>query len=393
VAPSRFSPPDLDLGIGPRAWIAEHGSPLLVLDCQKIRLQYRSLAASLPGVDLHYAMKALSHPAALATLADEGSSFDTSSTGELGLVAALGVPPNRLINTHPIKSSVDILESLRYGCTTFVVDNALEMEKFVPHRDRVSIVLRLGFRSLDAVVNLSKKFGCALDEAFALLELGRSLGLTVCGLSFHVGSQCGSPQGHVHAIRECLALIERVRRTHLAEIRLLDIGGGFPASYATEAPSIETFCAPIRVALADVPKDVRIVAEPGRYIAAPAIEGIATVIGKARRGDAFWYYLDDGVYGSFNGRVYDPDVHYPLRAICENPGKHHPSVLAGPTCDSIDIIAEDAWLPELEIGDLIVGNAMGAYTAGSATEFNSIPKTKILVLNGPPFTAAYGHQR
>ena len=119
---------------------------------------------------------------------------------------------------------------------------------------------------------------------------------------------------------------------------------------------------------------------------AAAIDAIATVIGKARRGDSFWYYLDDGVYGSFNGRVYDPTVRYPLQAVSQSAGAHHASVLAGPTCDSIDIIEENLWLPELQIGDLLVGSLMGAYTMGSASEFNSIPKTKILVVNGPETT-------
>jgi ornithine decarboxylase len=297
-----------------------------------------------------------------------------------------------VIHTHPIKRDRDIVDSLEYGCRTFVVDNAADMAKFVPYRDSVSLLLRLGFRSSDAFVDLSKKFGCAADSAFALLELGHGLGLTVCGLSFHVGSQCGSPRAHVAAINDCRELMEKAQSANLARIRILDIGGGFPASYVNVAPAIESFCAPILEALRDVPKDVRITAEPGRYIAAPAIEGIATVVGKAWRGDSFWYYLDDGVYGSFNGRVYDPAVGYPLRAVSESTGQRYPSVLAGPTCDSIDIVEENLWLPELRIGDLIVGSSMGAYTAGSASEFNSIPKTKILVLNGPPKPVARGSE-
>lgn len=217
-----------------------------------------------------------------------------------------------------------------------------------------------------------------------LLELGRSLGLRTSGLSFHVGSQCASPRAYVDAVSDCRGLIEQARQANLVPIGLLDIGGGFPVTYTTEAPGIEAFCAPIRAALDTLPKYVRVAAEPGRYLAAPAMEAIATVVGKAWRGGSFWYYLDDGVYGSFNGRVYDPAVRYPLRAISEGSGLRYSSVLAGPTCDSIDIIAEDVLLPELQLGDLIVGSSMGAYTAGSATEFNSIPKTKILVLNGPP---------
>ncbi len=368
-----------------RELVSQHGSPLMVLDCERVRVQYRRLAAALPGVDLHFAIKALPHSAVIATLNAEDSYFDFSSRGELGLLASLGVRADRTINTHPIKQERDIRDSLQYGCESFVVDNAAEMAKFAPYRDQVSLLLRIGFRSADAEVDLAKKFGCAVDDVYPLLDLGKRLGLRIAGLSFHVGSQCGSPRAYVEAIDHCRLLIERAALARLADIRVLDIGGGFPVAYATESPppSIESFCAPIQEALAGIPPRIRVTAEPGRFLVAPAIEAIATVIGKARRGNSFWYYLDDGVYGSFNGRVYDPTVRYPLQSVSQSSGAHYASVLAGPTCDSIDIIEENLSLPELQIGDLLVGSLMGAYTIGSASEFNSIPKTKILVVNGP----------
>jgi ornithine decarboxylase len=366
-----------------RAWVETHGSPLLVLDCDQVRTSYRRLAAALPGVDLHYAMKALPHPAVIATLADDGSFFDVSAPGEIDLLRAMGIDAGRLVHTHPIKRDAEIRHAVEAGCRTFVVDNPDEMAKFVAHGNRVSLVLRIGFRGSDAIVDLAKKFGCAPDDAFRLLERGHRLGLSVSGLSFHVGSQSRSGVGHVGAIHACLGLIERAAAAGLPEIRLLDIGGGFPAPYVSKTPAIENFCASIRAALNEVPKSVRIIAEPGRYLAATAMEAIVTVVGKARRGGMFWYYLDDGVYGSFSGKLYD-GARYPFRVVSERGGRLHPSVLAGPTCDSIDIIAEDLALPELGIGDLIVAGTMGAYTAASASEFNSIPKTKIIVLHAPP---------
>jgi ornithine decarboxylase len=366
--------------------VGEHGSPLLVLDCDRVRAQYRRLAASLPGVELYFAIKALPHPAVIATLEEEGSFFDFCSLGELGLLRTLGISAERAINTHPIKREHDIRESMNYGCHTFVVDNAAELDKFVGRAGRVSVFLRIGFRSADAEVDLAKKYGCAVEDALTLLRAGSERGVAITGLTFHVGSQCGSPRAFVEAIHGCLELIGQAKRAGLPEIAVLDIGGGFPVAYATEAPpppGIEAFCAPICAALERVPSSIRVVAEPGRFLVAPAMSAIATVVGKAQRGDAFWYYLDDGVYGSFNGRVYDPTVRYPLRPISRSAGGHRTSVLAGPTCDSIDVIAEDVRLPELQIGDLLVGSLMGAYTMGSASEFNSIPKTKIVVVNGP----------
>ena len=135
---------------------------------------------------------------------------------------------------------------------------------------------------------------------------------------------------------------------------------------------------------------MRVVAEPGRFLVAPAGEGIATIVGKTWRGDVPWYYLDDGVYGSFSGVVYDA-ARYPVTVLSRAEGLPRPSVLAGPTCDSVDVIAEGVLLPELEIGDIVAGAVMGAYTAASASEFNSIPRPKLLTLNAPfPFESVEG---
>ncbi|MEM8984463.1 MAG: type III PLP-dependent enzyme, partial [Pseudomonadota bacterium] len=145
-----------------RALAAEHGTPLLVLDGGEIRARYRALAAALPNVALHYAIKALPHDAVVRALWHEGAGFDVASAGEIGVLRREGVDPRRCIHTHPIKKPADIKAALRFGCTTFVVDNLTEIDKFVPFRHRVALLLRLSFRSPDAVVDLSRKFGCSL---------------------------------------------------------------------------------------------------------------------------------------------------------------------------------------------------------------------------------------
>jgi len=127
---------------------------------------------------------------------------------------------------------------------------------------------------------------------------------------------------------------------------------------------------------------VQVIAEPGRFIAGPAGTGVASVIGRAQREGRWWYYLDDGLYGSFSGQLYDHAL-YPLDALHARGGRH-PCVLAGPTCDSIDVIREDIPLPELAIGDLLVGRMMGAYTSATATDFNFIPRAKIVAVNRRP---------
>jgi ornithine decarboxylase len=184
-----------------RALVATHGSPLLVLDCAVLRGAYTELSAALPGVRLYYAVKSLPAPPVVSTLASLGAGFDLASAGEVSLVQSLGVSPRRTIHTHPIKTDREIRAALRYGCTTFVVDNAYELQKLVRYRRRVGLLLRVSFRSPSALVDLSRKFGCALDGAEELLALAHNLGLHVKGLSFHVGSQSTDSASHVQAAR------------------------------------------------------------------------------------------------------------------------------------------------------------------------------------------------
>ena len=362
-----------------RALIAQHGSPLFLLDCAVVRRQYRSLQAALPGVGLFYALKPLPHPAVVAELRDLGGCFDVATSGEIKLVKSEGVAPERCIHTHPIKTDAEIRAALRFGIRNFVVDNPDELRKFRKHRSRAEVLLRLSFRDPTAVVDLSRKFGCEPAAVMPMLELARNLGVKVRGLSFHVGSQVAEPKKYVEAIGVCAELIEQAGASGLANLDLLDIGGGFPIAYGGTMQPIREFCRPIRQALKRLPRGVRVIAEPGRFIAGPSGTSIATVVGRAQREGRWWYYLDDGLYGSYNGQLYD-HARYPID-VPGRRGPTHPSVLAGPTCDSIDVVREDIPLPELQIGDLVVGRMMGAYTACSATDFNFIPRAKIVALN------------
>jgi ornithine decarboxylase len=367
-----------------RGLAARFGSPLLVVDCEQVRRQYHALKAALPGVDLHYALKPLPHAAVVACLRDEGAFFDLATTGEVELVKAQGIPADRCIHTHPIKRDSDIRDALRYGVTTFVADNPDEIKKFVRYRKRAELLLRVSFRSPDAVVDLSRKFGCEPGAVLGLIELARRLGIRVRGLSFHVGSQATEPTKYIEAIRACRNIIGEALLAGLPSLDILDIGGGFPVAYTDAVTPIGEFCAPIRAELATLPSHVRIIAEPGRFIAAPAAIAVSSVMGKAKRDGRWWYYLDDGLYGSYSGQLFD-HAKYPVSALRE--GELFESVLAGPTCDSIDVIDDNIMLPELEVGDLVVGRMMGAYTWASATDFNFFKRAKVVVMNERPADA------
>jgi ornithine decarboxylase len=360
------------------ALVARHGTPLFVIDCAEVRAAYARLRAALPGVELYYALKPLPEPAVVTTLKDIGAGFDIASSGEIELVRSQGVAAARCIHTHPIKRDADIRDALRFGIRTFVADNADELGKFIRHRQRVEVLLRVAFRAPHAVVDLSRKFGCDPQQVPELVALAARLGVRISGLSFHVGSQVGSPATYVEAIRTCALLLSAPPPAGTAPLGVLDIGGGFPVGYLEPAPPIDAFAAPIRAALAQLPPHVRVLAEPGRYIAAPAAICISAVVGRAQRDGRWWYYLDDGVYGSFSGQLYDHAC-YPLESLKDGP--REPSVLAGPTCDSIDVVREHIELPLLEAGDLVVGRMMGAYTRACSTDFNFLRKARVIAVN------------
>lgn len=359
--------------------VKQHGSPLLVVSRTSLLEQFHTLQKYLPGVDLYYAIKAFPHPEIMRLLAEAGCHFDVASEGEIDLLKPLQVSGRRTIHTHPIKKDSDIRAALRGGSTTFVVDNIDELKKLIPYRSRTGLLLRVSFRSDSAIVDLSRKFGCAPDQVLPLVAQAQSLGVHIRGLSFHVGSQCANSNMHVSAIKQCAQLMAECNLQQNNPMNVLDIGGGFPVNYSGDDIDLDAFFNPLTRALSQLSADINIIAEPGRFLVAPAVTGIASISGKARRGDYQWYYLDDGIYGSYSGQLFD-HVTYPLQILNSNE-ERAASILAGPTCDSIDIIAEDIALPALAEGDLVIGHMMGAYTHATATRFNSLAGAKVIFVD------------
>ncbi|WP_154222809.1 type III PLP-dependent enzyme [Marinicella rhabdoformis] len=357
---------------------AQYGTPLFVVDEDKIAAQYQALSSALPGVKMRYAIKALPDAEVLRHLHDLGCGFDIATNGEIDLLKSCHIGADQTIHTHPIKKDGDIQYALGFGCRIFVVDNMAEIDKFVDYKSQVQLLIRVNFRNQDAVVDLSRKFGCVLTHVPDLVRHAQNLGIKIAGVSFHVGSQVPSPYAHVEAIEMCAELFQSMPSVDWS---ILDIGGGFPIEYNGPAMDIESFCQPINEALSLMPAHMSLLAEPGRFIAGPSAIHLMSVVGKAHRGGRTWYYLDDGVYGALSGQMFD-HARYPIKPLktfdITNPV--YPSVLAGPTCDSIDVIDEDKLLPELAVGDLLVASQVGAYTMASATVFNLYAKPKSLCL-------------
>ncbi|MEI7652915.1 MAG: type III PLP-dependent enzyme [bacterium] len=366
-----------------KSYAHQYGSPLLLLSLKKIREQYQTLQRLLPRVKHHYAMKPLPHPEVVKALMEVDGYFDLATNGEVDVVRAAGVDPKRCIHSHPIKRPSDVLYALEFGNDTFVFENEYELAKHAAVKDRTKWLMRLSFPNPEAQCDLSSKFGVLPPEAFALLKKAHELGYHIKGLSFHVGSQMKTPAKHIEAITFAKVLVDQARAAGIDTLRVLDLGGGWPVTYIEPTMPIEDFVAPIREALDDLFPDFEIFSEPGRFVAGPAVVAISSVMGKNIRNGQMMYYLDDGLYNSYSGILFDHG-HYLIYSMkeLENPAaprKH--STLAGPTCDSIDVMYRDILMPEMELGDLLVSPVMGAYAGAShATDFNFFMRPKMVVV-------------
>ena len=377
--------------VAARAAIALHGTPLLLLDPERVRRQHRHLRNALPFVGFHYAVKALAHDAVLDVLEDAGCGFDVATGEELAMLTRRGVAASRIIHTHPIKKPAEIAEALAAGVRTFVVDNDVEIEKFRGAPSDTRLLVRLAYRSPHAKSDLSSKFGVGPFEAAHLVERAHAAGITVAGFSYHVGSQLDDPARFATAAADTLELMGILERRLNVQFDTLDIGGGFPASYDSESAPVEDVAAVLRPVLEPHARRLDIIAEPGRVMVADAMTLVTSVVGIAERGDGRWYYLDDGLYGSYSN-VLTEDVHPLVFAERDLTGRrdaadHRWATLGGPTCDSSDVIAREVLLPDLAVGDLLVSPTMGAYTTVTATRFNGRPFTPVAVVGRGATTA------
>lgn len=355
----------------------DHGTPALVLDTTRLRDNIARLRRALPGVALYYAVKANPAEHVLAEIATQNCRFDVASQREWQAVENNGGKLSDCFYSHPIKRPDELAAATAAGFKRYVADNISEIDKLGYTAPGTELVLRLRVSNPDCVVDLSEKFGCDPDQAEELLQYAIAKGLTPIGLAFHVGSQTTNPQPFIESLQRCRRIFDTMAVTGQA-LSLLDIGGGFPVDDGSGLiMDIETFCAPIRDALHSFFPNVEIIAEPGRFLIADAMVAVTRVIGKSERHGMWWYYLEDGIYGIFSGKVFD---HQHLRFQALKKGAAQPSILAGPSCDSFDIIARDALLPDLDIGDILIAHNMGAYSAASASEFNGIPTTPIYTL-------------
>jgi len=366
----------------------EHGMPLFVIDHDELRANYRQFKKYLPRIQVYFAVKANSDPAIVRTLFKEGSSFDVASMPEFKIVYEniKSMPAkqrqdwiwDKIIYANPTKPTETLEELDRYKpLVTF--DNLEEIHKIKKHAPHAGLALRLKVPNTGAMVELSSKFGASPGEAVDLILEADKLGLTVEGISFHVGSQTTNFDNYVQALSLTANIFQEAKNRGYTKMNLVDIGGGFPAPYDATVKPFSELAKVINSEITRLfPKDIQILAEPGRFLVASAGYAVSKVIGKAVRDGKPCYYINDGVYHTYSGVIFD-HCHYPIKAFKK--GATQLSAVFGPTCDALDVVSMAENLPTLERDDFVYSNNIGAYSHASSTYFNGFPPATVVHVN------------
>jgi len=367
----------------------EHGTPLFVVDHDQLRRNYAQFKRYLPRIQAYYAVKANSDPAIVKTLFEAGASFDVASMPEFRIVYEyIKDMPDRqrqdwiwdkIIYANPIKAN-ETLQELNPYKPLVTYDNYEEINKIKKHAPLAGLALRLKVPNTGAMVELSSKFGAAPGEAVDLILAADKAGLVVEGLSFHVGSQTTNFENYVAALNLAANLFKEAKDRGYTKMNLLDIGGGFPAPYDDSVKPFRELANIINRELDRLfPKNIQILAEPGRFLVATAAVAVSKIIGKAVRDGKLCYYINDGVYHTFSGVIFD-HCHYHLKAFKRGPVQI--CSVFGPTCDALDVVSMAEQLPtNLELGDLLYSENIGAYSHASSTWFNGFPPATVIHVN------------
>jgi ornithine decarboxylase len=364
-----------------------HGTPLFIVDHAVICSNHAAFKRFLPRVQAYYAVKANPDPLIVRTLYDTGASFDVASIAEFRLVYEniRDLPPDvrqnfiwdKVIYSNPIKDR-HTLEELDQYKPLVAYDNREEIGKIRKHAPHAGLSLRIRVPNTGSMVELSSKFGASPAEAVDLIAAAFDAGLVVEGLGFHVGSQCTNFENYVQALSISSAIMAEADGRGYA-LKLLDIGGGFPARYDRHVRPFRELAKILNAELKRLfPKNLEILAEPGRFMVATAATLVSEVIGKAERDGKRCYYINDGIYHTYSGVLFD-HCQYPIRAFKKGPKQI--SAVFGPTCDALDTISQAEELPDLKLGDLVLSENIGAYTHASSTWFNGFPPAQVLHIN------------
>jgi ornithine decarboxylase len=360
-------------------------TPSLMIDFNYINQTFARFEAAFPGAHIDYAMKANANPQVVRRVVELGGGLEIASPAELDRALEAGARGEQIICSNPIKTPAFLRRLEAAGAFAVVVDSVEEVEKVAQHMPGGRVYIRLAVDNTGSVLPLAGKFGVDGETALELCDLARDLGLQMIGLSFHVGSQCLNVANWENAIRACGDLWRAAaERGH--QFYFLDIGGGYPAGHhhTPSIPTIEAIGEAVMNAVAayiPATEGLMLVLEPGRGLVGESGWLVTSVVGKAKRGTDTWLYLDAGV---FNGLMETYEGFPPVVRVLDLNAEDRPLMrytLAGPSCDSCDVIARGLELPEVNIGDRLLFLDAGAYTNEYAAAFNGFPIPQFVALN------------
>lgn len=354
-------------------------TPFLLMDREKVKEKVSIIGQNIKNSRVFYAVKA-NPDDEIIKLADElNMGFEIASEGELKMLSSIGVKPERIISSNPVKSLKFLKMAASYGVNYFSYDSVDEVDKLVRFVPGCNVYVRLSVPNEGSEWPLSKKFGIELDDAATLLSYAKNKGLNPVGITFHVGSQCTNIYNWNTALDKANALWKIAERNGI-RLSLLNIGGGYPIKYTKNVVNVETIEKNVNNLIYEkFPMDTEIFIEPGRAVVGDAGIFVTSVIGKARRADENWLYIDVGVFNGLMESVGGIKYSYLVEGSRQTKYKKKWTI-AGPSCDSFDVIDKDVALPEPDVGNMILIFSSGAYTISYASEFNgfSIPKTILL---------------
>jgi ornithine decarboxylase len=354
--------------------------PFLILDTALVRRKARRFRAAMPRVKPHYAVKANPDRRVIKALAQEGCAFEVASLADLELLLGLGIPPADVLYSNPVKSRDTIASAAAKGVEWFVVDSVDELRRTHETRADARMLLRISTPNIGSDWPLSGKFGAGAMETRDIIATAAKLGADLAGATFHVGSQCRNPENWRVGIEKARMAFDAMSKAGLRP-RLLDIGGGFPVRHARPIPSIEVIGEVVNDALGAFPEQVRVIAEPGRYMSSDAGYLVCRVVGTATRGGKRWMHWDAGLFGG----IFETTAGLKYKLRSDRSGPDTPWHVAGPTCDAVDVILRDEPLPsDLQEGDFIYIRNAGAYTTAYASGFNGFPLPELRVYESKP---------
>lgn len=356
--------------------VSDEPSPYLVIDKDIVSEKISLIGKNINNSKVFYAVKANPDIEVLRLINSLGVGFEIASEGELRILQSLGVEPERIITSNPIKTFKFLEEAVKYGIKYYAFDSKAEIEKLTKYAPNCDVYVRLTVPNEGSEWPLSRKFGVELDEALDLLVYAKQRGLNPVGITFHVGSQCNNVYNWLTALHKVKELWEISEQKGIS-LKMLNIGGGYPISYTKGVMDIESIEKKINTVISkNFPEDIEVFIEPGRAVVGDAGIYVCTVIGKAIRNNENWLYIDVGVFNGLMESIGGIKYKY----VVGSRGEAKKWVIAGPSCDSFDVIDKEAELPEPEIGKRILILSSGAYTISYASEFNgfSIPKTILI---------------